>query len=130
MSDLMAGLAAVRRALARRRAALVLVGTATALAAAWGAGAFLAWAGLFRVVRWAPAALWALGAGAVALAVRAAWRAAALAGVASVRDAAALVEGELGLRRGSLVGLVDTRDGAPAGTSDALVAEHARLVAA
>jgi hypothetical protein len=130
VSDLLAGLAAVRRALARRRAALVLVGTAAALAAAWGAGAFLAWAGVFRVVRWAPAVLWALGAAAVALAIRAAWGAAALAGVASVRDAAALVEGELGLRRGSLVGLVDTRDGAPAGTSDALVAEHARLVGA
>ncbi len=130
MSDLLAGLAAVRRALARRRAALVLVGTAAALAAAWGAGAFLAWAGLFRVVRWAPAALWALGLAGGVLATRAAWRAAANAGVASVRDAAALVEGELGLRRGSLVGLVDTRGGAPAGTSDALVAEHARLVAA
>jgi hypothetical protein len=130
VSELLAGLAAVRRALARRRAALVLLGTAAALAAAWGTGAFLAWAGLFRVVRWAPAALWLAGVGALAVAMRAAWRAAALAQVASVRDAAALVEGELGLRRGSLVGLVDTRDGAPAGTSDALVAEHARLVAA
>ena len=130
MSEVLAGLAALRRALARRRAALVLVGAAAALAAAWGAGAFLAWAGVFRVWRWAPALLWLAGLAAVALAVRAAARAAAGANVASVRDAARLVEGELGLRRGSLVGLVDTTGGALAGTSAAFVALHAERVAA
>ena len=102
MSELLQGLVLVRRALVRRHVALVVLGAAAALAAVWGAAAFLAWAGAFRLVRWGPAVCWLAALAGLGFAVRATVRAARGAGLPSLRDAAALVEGELALRRGSL----------------------------
>ena len=129
MSELLHGLALVRRALVRRHAALALLGAAAGFAAAWGVAAFVAWAGLFRAVRWGPAALWLAALAGLAFAVRTVVRMARGARLPTLREAAALVESELVLRRGSLVGLVDTSASVPAGTSPALVAFQARRLA-
>jgi hypothetical protein len=128
VNGLLEGLRAVRRALAWRRGASVCAGATALLAGAWGASAFLAWGGAFGVVRWLPAALWVVGAASVVVAARTAARAARAAGVGSTRETATLVERELGLRRGILVGLVDTSGGAPVGTSEALLALQRRMV--
>jgi len=129
VSELLRDLALVRRALVRRQAVLVLLGAAAAFAAAWGVAALGAWAGVFRAVRWGPAACWLAALGGLAFAVRAAVRAARGARLPTLREAAALVESELALRRGSLVGLVDTSASVPAGTSPAFVALQARRLA-
>ena len=121
----MAGLERVHGALARRHAVLTAVGSLAVLVAAWGAAAFAAWAGVFQVVRWGPA-LWWLGA-AAGLAL--AGRRVARARRAPVREAAALVEAERGLRRGSLAGLVDIVRLTPVGTSPALVRAQERRLA-
>jgi len=130
VSEIVVALESVRRAVVRRRVAALLLAVAAAVAAGWGAGALLAWAGAFRVVRWAPACLWLAAAAGVAWAAGAVRRAPRRAGLGTLRDAAVLVESELQLRRGSLAGVVDTAVAAPAGTSPSFVAAQARRLAA
>jgi len=129
VSELLDGLARLRAVVARRRGAARLLG---ALAAALGlvaAAALAGRAGLFWRLGWLPLAVWVAGVGLVGEAL---WR--VLAGrwplAAALRETAALVERELALRRGALVGAVDVAASAgPAGTSAALVASAVRRLA-
>lgn len=125
MSGAVLGLASVRRALATRRALVLVLGAALALALAAAGAALAARLGLFGVLRWGPAALWAAALAGAVVVGRVAWRLVASDGVAALRDTAALVERELSLRRGTLIGVVDVAAGAPAGTSPGLAASAA-----
>ena len=81
--------------------------------------------GAFAAIRWGPLALWIGALAALALAARAVLRAALLHGPAALRETAALVELELALRRGAMVGVVDLAGGTPAGTSSGLAMDAA-----
>jgi len=122
-------LAVLQRALLNRRALALGLATLGALALAVCLLALGARAGLLARARWLPLVWWLAVIGAVAAVVRVIVRArgGGRAG-AGLRDAARLVEAEQALRRGTLIGLVDTADGAPAGTSPALRARASRDV--
>ncbi len=128
MSGAVLGLAAVRRALATRRALALGLGAALVLALVAAGAALAAMAGLFGALRWGPAALWAAALAGGALVGRALWRHLAPADDRALRETASLVERELSLRRGELVGVVDVAGGAPKGTSAGLAASAAALV--
>ncbi len=120
-------LAVLQRALLTRRALALGLATLGALALAACLLALGARAGLLARARWLPLAWWLAVIGAVVAAVRVIVRAGGggerggggRTGT-GLRDAARLVETEQALRRGTLIGLVDTADGSPAGTSPAL----------
>ncbi len=125
--SLLERLAALQRSLLARRALALGLATLGALALAALLLALGARLGLLARARWLPLAWWLAVFTGVALVVRAIARAPSRAG-AGLRDAARLVEAEQAMRRGTLVGLVDTAEGTPAGTSPALRERAARAV--
>jgi hypothetical protein len=126
MSEVVVGLGRLSAMLARRRSAAALLGGAAAAVALLALAALAAGAGAFRHFGWGPLAAW-VGAGVCAgMAMRPSWTAWRRPVRAALRDAAALVERELALRRGAFVGIVDAALGAPPLTSPALLASAER----
>jgi len=127
---LRAGLVSVGRAVARRRASALALGALATALALFGAAAVLARAGAFSAVRWLPLAVWVAVLGLMAWC---AWRLARLAGGSEterLRGAARLVERELAMRRGAMVGVVDLMAVTPAGMSAELAARAEGQLAA
>lgn len=122
MSGIVGGLAGVRRTLVRRRALALALGFGALAAVVWAVAALAARLGAFTAVRWGPLALWIGALVALGLTTRAVLRVVLVRAPAALREVAALVEGELALRRGALVGVVDLAGGVPAGTSSGLAA--------
>jgi hypothetical protein len=122
VSGIAARLARLSAVLARRQRLAALLGAAATGLAVLALAALASWVGVFRPLGWGPLAVWGavlLGAGAAARPAYVSWRRPA---AAALRETAALVEREQALRRGTFVGVVDAAGGAPAGTSEALVA--------
>ena len=115
-------------ALGRRRALALGLGALALLAAVSALAALLAWRGLLAELRFVPLLLWLAALAGLVFVVRRARR--ELAGTGMLRETAALVEGELALRRGTFVGLVDLSGGAAAGTSGELLSGAERRLAA
>lgn len=125
MNGIEGGLAGVQRTLVRRRALALALGFGALVSLGWAVAALAARLGVFAAIRWGPLALWIGALAALALTARAVLRVALLRWPAALRETAALVELELALRRGALVGVVDLAGGTPAGTSSGLAARAA-----
>ena len=127
--SLLSRLSALSAALGRRRTLALALGAVAVLALVSALAALLAWQGLLTGWRFLPLLLWLALIAAVVLVVRRALR--DLSGAPRrLRETAALVEGELALRRGTFVGLVDLSAGASAGTSSELLSGAERRLAA
>jgi hypothetical protein len=124
---LLRDLVVLARTLRMRRAAADVAVAVAATAAVGTGAALLAGTGLYAQLRWLPLALWVAG---LALAAAVFWRIRTRSALDPRREAAALVERELGLRRGALSGVVDLAAEAPPGTSADLAAAAVRRVEA
>ncbi len=129
MNSIVRTLVRLEGALARRRGAAAALGAAAAALGVLGLAALAARAGVLRVQGWAPFAAWVAAAAAAALAARPSWIAWRRTRREGLRGTAALVEREQALRAGSLVGVVETASGAPAGTSPRLLERAAERLA-
>ncbi len=125
--SLLERLARLGRLVGWRRALARILAVVASLAFAAAVLAIGARAGLLARVRWLPLAWWVTVVAILGALVRAVRRDLTGAG-STMRATARMVEAELALRRGALVGLVDVAGSPPSGTSSGLLARAGRTL--